>query len=191
MREYTTTVEATLEECQALAKRFELRDLRTLSADLSLRAPERSNAGTVLTVKVVGTIQAHLTQTCVRTNEDFDVEVELPLVAIVKPVSMSQMLGTSMDEDDQERGNKPKNKASPKIHNSNQISNLNDVMDLQEMLNRMDDEEEDSLVEDEAIYSLATGILDVGELVAQTFWLNLDPYPKKPGTGPIEIEISG
>jgi len=34
-------------------------------------------------------------------------------------------------------------------------------------------------------------MLDMGELVSQTFWLNLDPYPKKPGSGPVEFTISG
>jgi len=47
------------------------------------------------------------------------------------------------------------------------------------------------LVEDEAVYSLSSEQLDVGELIAQTFWLQLDPYPKKPGTDPVVWEISG
>ena len=48
-----------------------------------------------------------------------------------------------------------------------------------------------NLVEDESIYSIDSGVLDVGELIAQSFWLQLDPFPKKPGTGPIEYEITG
>jgi len=47
------------------------------------------------------------------------------------------------------------------------------------------------VVEDEGIYSLSSDQLDVGELIAQTFWLELDWYPKKPGTDPMEFEISG
>ena len=49
---------------------------------------------------------------------------------------------------------------------------------------------EDVLMEDQAIYS-TTGILDLGELVAQTFWLSVDKYPKKPGTDPIQFSITG
>jgi hypothetical protein len=51
--------------------------------------------------------------------------------------------------------------------------------------------DEDAMIEDENIYSATTGKLDVGELVAQVFWVNLDPYPKKPGTSPVVYEISG
>jgi hypothetical protein len=64
-------------------------------------------------------------------------------------------------------------------------------VELQNILDDIEGEYDDLLVEDESIYSLLTGTLDVGELVAQSFWLNLDPYPKKPGSGPIEISISG
>jgi hypothetical protein len=53
-----------------------------------------------------------------------------------------------------------------------------------------DEEEDASLMEDEAIYCV-NGALDVGELVAQLFWLQLDPYPKKPGTTPVQRSITG
>ena len=46
------------------------------------------------------------------------------------------------------------------------------------------------LMEDEAIYSTES-LLDVGELVSQLFWLQLDPYPKKPGSKPIQTSITG
>ena len=45
-----------------------------------------------------------------------------------------------------------------------------------------------TIVEDLAIFSSVTGILDVGELIAQSFWLQLDPFPKKPGTRPVQME---
>ena len=46
-----------------------------------------------------------------------------------------------------------------------------------------------TIVEDLAIFSSVTGILDVGELIAQSFWLQLDPFPKKPGTRPVQMEL--
>ena len=66
-----------------------------------------------------------------------------------------------------------------------------DVLELQKLLQDDLGNEEDVLMEDESIYSTTGGFLDVGELVAQLFWLELDPYPKKPGTGPIQRSITG
>ena len=73
------------------------------------------------------------------------------------------------------------------------------MMDLQRMLESQlqggDDLslllDDDDSIEDQSIYSAVDGRFDAGELVAQTFWLNLDPYPKKPGTSPIQTSISG
>jgi hypothetical protein len=63
-----------------------------------------------------------------------------------------------------------------------------DVMELQRMLQY--DMSDDDVMEDEAIFPL-DGMLDIGELVAQLFWLKLDPYPKKPGTDPVQRSITG
>ena len=190
-RDYKLEIEATPEECEALGVRFEIRKISSLKASLSLRPPQSgSSTGGLLTVEVKGTIQAHLTQTCVRTNEDFEVDVEIPLYSVVRPVSNN--FGFDEEEEEKkdfERANS-KSKKPPKMR-TDRLSNLNDMMELQKMLELMDEEGEDDFIEDEAIYSLSTGSLDVGELVAQTFWLNLDPYPKKPGSEPIEFSISG
>jgi hypothetical protein len=188
-RDHQLTIEANEEECASLAKRFDLKNLASLQAELSLRPPPQytSNSGGILTVEVEGKIVAHLTQTCVRTNEDFELDVEFPIYSVVKPVAANFML-----EDVGDGGDKPV-KAKKKTSNnlrSDRVHNVNDMMELQNMLGQLDDYDED-VVEDESIYSLATGSLDVGELVAQSFWLSLDPYPKKPGTGPTEISISG
>ena len=59
---------------------------------------------------------------------------------------------------------------------------------IQDML--QDFELEDDVIEDEAVMG-SDGMLDVGELVAQLFRLKLDPYPKKPGSKPINISFSG
>jgi uncharacterized metal-binding protein YceD (DUF177 family) len=138
-----------------------------------------------LTVEVQGTIVAHLTQTCVRTNEDFEVDVEFPVESVVKPMSNTFVFEEQGEDKPAKATKKPTKLRSDRLYN------MNDIMELQEVLGRIDEEEDSTVVEDEAVYSLATGSLDVGELVAQTFWLNLDPYPKKPGTGPMEISISG
>ncbi len=62
---------------------------------------------------------------------------------------------------------------------------------LQELMEEYDAEEKlEEVIEDENIYNDDDGVLDVGELVAQLFRANLDPYPKKPGTKPINISFS-
>ena len=63
-----------------------------------------------------------------------------------------------------------------------------DVLALQRLLQDVD--VEDSVIEDEGVYT-TDGQLDVGELVAQLFWLKLDPLPKKPGSDPIQASITG
>jgi hypothetical protein len=71
-----------------------------------------------------------------------------------------------------------------------------DVADLQSLLQdaEIDDTFDSSaaatLMEDEAIYS-TTSLLDVGELISQLFWLQLDPYPRKEGSGPVQFSITG
>ena len=185
-RDFQTTIEATADECSKLAKRFELCHLESLKADLLLSLPSHYNSrgGGALTVQVEGSILATLTQTCVRTSENFEVTVEFPLTVIVKPVS-SHFESDGRGVDDAQRIKKKKVARNDRSF---------DTMELQQMIERQVDEFEfdvDEIVEDEAIYSAASGMLDMGELVSQTFWLNLDPYPKKPGSGPMEFTISG
>jgi hypothetical protein len=220
IRDYTVSITAKQEECQALADRFELTDLTQLQANLQLRPAISGFAGSsnLPVIEVEGSITSHLTQTCVRTNEKFEVDVEFPLYALVKPMSRDDVLTMPLDDDygynkdEDERSskrnkkskqNKKQNKAKFKASSKN-VYSLQDVFDLQSALEANEAYLEDandpssagsgaeaSLIEDESIYSSTTGLLDVGELVAQTFWLQLDPFPKKPGTGPMEIEISG
>jgi uncharacterized metal-binding protein YceD (DUF177 family) len=188
-RDYTLDIVANEKECEALAKRFELKRLQALEADLSVRPSEAhqySKSRGFITVYVEGTISASLTQTCVRTNDDFPVNVEFTFQSIVKPTANNFVF----EENGEDRKS---NKATKKDTHLKgiQLQNLNDIVELQNILDNIEGEDDDLLVEDESIYSLLTGTLDVGELVAQSFWLNLDPYPKKPGSGPIEISISG
>jgi len=201
-------VQADIDECNGLAKRFGLKGLTRLDATISFRpAPDASGKGGSLPVEAEGTIEAHLTQTCVRTNEEFEVDLEIPLYAIVKPVTSNndddlrilQEQQQKQEEEDAASGKKKKVK-KPKtdvFHENKKVHNLSDIFDLQSAILEADffgmDGEAGAaeLVEDEAIYSLSSEQLDVGELIAQTFWLELDPYPKKPGSDPVQWEISG
>lgn len=189
-REYQTTIDATPEECSKLAERFELTHLESLKADLSLCLPPHHNnrGGGALTVQVEGSILATLVQTCVRTSEDFEVTVEFPLTAIVKPAA------GNLNMEDLGLEDAPPPKQKKKTKSATRKDQSIDMMDLQQMIERQVesvDYSSEEIIEDEAIYSAASGLLDIGELVSQTFWLNLDPYPKKPGSGPVEFTISG
>jgi hypothetical protein len=307
---YSMAITATESECQAIADRFGLTYLSKLQASVQIRpsssmmissssssmsgngsSTSSSSSSSIqdLPVEVEGSIIAHLTQTCVRTNEKFEVDVEFPIYSLVRPICMAHLMGgggsssswllgddviiepmegSSTKPKRQGSGtadgtptNKPiKKKKSEKrtqkqqIKKSRQGLDLKDVAALQAAIEASEeyrtgknsigrstardsnddlddddnsDEEDDddgnsshdssrsassrntfyyegntsssseaaassaALVEDESIYSSATGVLDVGELVAQTFWLQLDPYPKKPGTGPMEFTITG
>lgn len=142
-------------------------------------------------VQVEGSVVAQVTQTCVRTNEKFDVDVEFPLFAIVRPLD-----GSANDDDDlaelqgyfDEESRGRKKKKDKKVNAPEYNVNEMDMAKLQQMLQDFD--VEDDVIEDEAIYS-TSGMIDLGELVSQLFWLKLDPYPKKPGTYPIRTSITG
>jgi hypothetical protein len=216
-RDHQVSVKADAEECKALAKRFDLKGLTRLEAELSFRPATEamataSGAGGKLPVEAEGTIEAHLTQTCVRTNEEFEIDVEFPIYAVVKPVTSNNdedlrrlFLQEQEEEAAAEASGKKKKKKNintkkqPKddvFHENKKVHNLSDIFDLQAAIQEADifgDDEGGAadLVEDEAIYSLSSEQLDVGELIAQTFWLQLDPYPKKPGSDPVTWEISG
>lgn len=182
-RGYQTEITATQEECNALAKRFSLPSLASLEADLSV-SREMVQDG----VQVEGTVKATLTRKCVRTNDDFTEDIELPLFAIVRPVVPLSLLALQQQQLDEQFGSKQGN--SKKKQSRTQDFDAMDVAELQRLLQLDIQDEEDILMEDEAIYA-TDGPLDLGELVAQLFWLGLDPYPKKPGTDPVQRSITG
>ena len=229
-RDHVVTVKADEKERTALAERFDLKGITTLTAELNFRPAQDGLAelgyGGSFPVEAEGMIEAQLTQTCVRTNEEFEVDVEIPVYAIIRPVEsnyekLNGGINTStekqiQEEEDVEESNtkgKKKNKKNKKkkdnsFHENKKVYNLDDIFDLQTALQEADsfssgsgnsngnggsDDEDGAadVVEDEGIYSLSSDQLDVGELIAQTFWLELDWYPKKPGTDPMEFEISG
>ena len=168
-------------------------------------------------VEVDGTVSARVGQVCVRTAESFDVNLEFPLFAIARPVpSLSSASASSSsnsgggggwddldyfgkdnvydyeEEEETHVANKQQDKKNKRNKNSIRAPDRNidemDILALQRLLQDVD--VEDSVVEDEGVYT-TDGKLDIGELVAQLFWLKLDPLPKKPGTDPIRMSITG
>lgn len=180
-RDYIQTLEATKKECEDLAKRFDLPRIDQLAAKLHMRSEQRSRGNGVV---VEGTVNATLARVCVRTGGVFDEKVHIPLVALVRPTApISQVLSKQFDR----RNNQPQGTSLELIKADENIG----MLELQALLGQdISEEEEDSLIEDEAIYSV-NGLLDAGELVAQLLWLSLDPYPKRPGSSPVHITISG
>lgn len=198
-RDYMIEVEAKEDELQNLATRFDLRDLFRLQAEVALRR-ERMSEGKAPGVEVEGTIKARVTQQCVRTGEVFDVGVEFPLYCIVRPLALSsgpeeeELPPELLEYEQKENKKRNKNKRGEKRLNKEnggvktQALQQMDIMEIQKLLQDID--VEDDVMEDEAIYS-ADGILDIGELVAQMFWLKLDPYPRKPGSNFVQKSITG
>mmetsp|Transcript_24110 Transcript_24110/g.37208 ORF Transcript_24110/g.37208 Transcript_24110/m.37208 type:complete len:295 (-) Transcript_24110:148-1032(-) len=201
-RDYEFSINAKEEECLKLAERFDLANIAKLGADLSLRREggQNSRGGSrVFGVEVEGTVRATVTQTCVRSNEKFDVDLEFPIFAVVRPISLE----TSDDDDDDLGidaaaleaaagvGGGNRRKRGKEVKSARTTGNISDmdVMELQRLLQDFD--VEDDVIEDEAIYSSTNNMLDAGELVSQLFWLQLDPYPKRPGTGPVFSSIKG
>jgi hypothetical protein len=178
----------------------------------SLSGTSNSDLG----ILVAGSFSATFTRRCVRTNELFDVTIEdFPVECVVRPVVPSFVASpTAADADathqkdrTSQRSEQSKREKSHRRKNglvvggssggkSQQALNL---QDLQRLLRDEFDIDGDSLMEDEAIYprSIAAAdaggglVMDVGELIAQLFWLSLDPYPKKPGSEFIQRSITG
>lgn len=89
-----------------------------------------------------------------------------------------------------QRNNKKKKKRRKGVDMRDSNASLNELRmkEIEDLLQDYDLEED--IVEDENIFG-HDGMLDVGELVAQTFRLKLDPYPKKPGSEPVSYSITG
>lgn len=198
-RDYLVDLEASTEECKALANRFDLSDIAKLEASLKLRQESIGGKGYSTGVEVDGTVFASVTQRCVRTNEDFQVDLEFPLYCIVRPVAPLYALfnGGGIVEPDAASNVNANAKSSTEREdksNSKPRKNINigemDMMQLQRMLQQDISDEDDMLMEDEMIYP-TDGALDVGELVAQLFFLKMDPYPKKPGSDFTSFTITG
>ena len=90
-------VEATTEECNALAKDFGLPGIRSLSGDFKLKSSVKG-------VHVTGTVRADVTQICVVTLDSFDSVIEEDVEESERPlqwlkqgfVSMSAVSATNV-----------------------------------------------------------------------------------------------
>ena len=197
-RQYSVEIDASPEECKALASRFELPAIESLEASLSLSPEGNSAVESARGIVVQGTVRATVTRTCVRTNENFQVDMEFPVYSLVRPVQSSGPtptldLGKSVSFVELNRDNSSsKKKKDQSAYDEDAIDPM-ELLKIQSMLEGLEqngEDVDDILMEDEFIYA-TTGALDVGELVSQLFWLELDPYPRKPGSEFLQFSISG
>jgi len=206
-RQIDLSISAAEAERQALATRFRLTDIASLSADLTLQpALGLSTAGDESYIEAIGKVSAQVTQTCVRTNEEFQVDLEFHFNTVLKAMSSSRR-GSSTDElsagelqalesafnlDTQGRskrkgGKKPR---GVKGVRGGQSSRDLDDMGMKQLRDKLQEYEiTDEIIEDEACFC-TDGIVDVGEIVAQIFRSKLDPYPKKPGSDPVSYSFT-
>lgn len=131
------TIIASEKERQVLAERFDLVEIKNLTARLCVK-PERA----VLNFAVNGKLVADVVQSCVVTLE--------PL-----PAHVEQNIGVHF--------------ASPEFFQSGGATERD--------------------VEEDDMEPINDGIIDLGELVAQHLGLGLDPYPRKEGLPPVEVEF--
>lgn len=157
-------------------------------------------------IEVRGKVSTKVKQTCVRTNEDFDVDLEFNFDNTFKAVAASiQSSGGSSStlssgeleafeaasqlSDWSNRGNKRNKKQTTvkTVKGSQQRGNQLDVKELQKVLTEY--EVTNDIIEDESCFC-TDGIVDVGEIVSQVFRSKLDPYPKKPGSDPVRYTFT-
>jgi hypothetical protein len=183
VRDFHVELQASTDECDALAKRFQLKAISALQASLSMRPSITGDQD----IQVVGSMLASVTQICVRTNDSFEVSVEVPIDAMVRPVqpehALFQTLETVSPSKSQNNNNDAKKKKKQSQRTSSNSKGVDDIdlSQLQRLVNSDILHNDDTIMEDEAILTIG-GMLDVGELVSQLFWLSLDPYPRKPGS---------
>lgn len=216
------SVSATSSERENLAKRFRLSNITALSAEMVVQ-PALGDSDYTGCIETRGTITAQVTQTCVRTNEGFDVDLEFPFYTVLRAMEAVSTGGVERVETDNtlsegekaamdaaaqlggERqrkkkggsggsggggGGKQKRDKGVKGVRGGQSSRDLDAMGMKELQNILHEYEVlDEIIEDERCFS-TDGILDVGEIVAQTFRSKLDPYPKKPGTDPVSYSFT-
>lgn len=214
------SISASPEERQALATRFRLTRITSLSADLTVqpalgggnnafegggRGGEGArNAYSGECIEARGTVCAQVTQTCVRTNEEFDVNLEFSFDTVLRAMStpnsasdsksslsaqdVAALAASKLDDGKlssrSNRGGKRQRGGGVKgVRGGGQTSSqdLGDkkMKELKDIF--MEYEVTDEIIEDESCFC-TDGIVDCGEIVAQMFRSKLDPYPKKPGS---------
>mmetsp|Transcript_52226 Transcript_52226/g.62902 ORF Transcript_52226/g.62902 Transcript_52226/m.62902 type:complete len:277 (+) Transcript_52226:50-880(+) len=203
--DHSLTISANEDELKALAERFKLPAISLLKAELVFRSDSASKkkGGHGDTIQASGTITSTLTQKCVRTNEHFTVNLSFDIFSVIRPISSrsssssktiydpdeAMLSELSRFDDKSKKNNKKERKRQKRTQRSNEAGLIDDfaIQQLQELMQDFD--AEDDIIEDEGVCSGNT--LDAGEFVAQLFRLKLDPYPKKPGSEPINLSFSG
>jgi hypothetical protein len=194
------SISATESERYALATRFRLSNITALSAELvvqpALGMEGRRSEDNCIEAR--GTVSAQVKQTCVRTNEDFDVDLEFTFDTTLKAMAATSASG-AMSAGEMEAlnaaaqldsGTSRKKKGNNKKHSvktfkGGQSTDL-DTTGLESLQNiLMEYEVTNDIIEDESCFC-TDGIVDVGEIVSQMFRSKLDPYPKKPGSVPVK-----
>jgi hypothetical protein len=156
-------------------------------------------------IEVRGTVSTQVQQTCVRTNEVFDVDLEFQFDTMLKAMAASGFHSSSsgsssgsakltsgelealnaaaqLSDRNMRGGGKRKNKQTTvkTVKGGQQSTNSVDMNELQKVLTGYEITNSD-IIEDETCFC-TDGIVDVGEIVSQVFRSKLDPYPKKPGS---------
>ncbi len=212
------SITASPEERQALANRFRLTKITSLTADLVVQpalgggnnAFEGGGRGGVTyngeCIEARGTVCAQVTQACVRTNEEFDVNLEFSFETVLRAMSTSSNSasdsnsslssqdvaalsasqigeGKSSSQSKRRVGKNQRGGGVKGVRGGRETSSkdLGDkkMKELQDIF--MEYEVTDEIIEDESCFC-TDGIVDCGEIVAQMFRSKLDPYPKKPGS---------
>ena len=212
------SISATSSEREALAKRFRLSNISALSAEMVVQPAVGDNDDTGC-IEAKGTITAQVTQTCVRTNEGFDVDLEFPFHTVLRAMeAAATSTGGGVDTADslsegelaaldaaaqlgggRQRkkkggggggGGKQKRDKGVKGVRGGQSSRDLDAMGMKELQNILQEYEVlDEIIEDDSCFC-TDGIVDVGEIVAQIVRSKLDPYPKKPGTDRVSYSFT-
>ncbi|KAL7551443.1 hypothetical protein ACHAWF_016786 [Thalassiosira exigua] len=204
------SISATPSERHVLAARFRLTNITALTAEMSVQPaiPGSGGDGNIDgggCIEARGTVCAQVTQTCVRTNEEFDVSLEFSFDTVLRAMASSRSVGSPGKEalsegeaaaldaaSSMENGRSRKKKWGDKQRGVKGVrggQSIDDVgmKQLQDIF--MEYEVTDEIIEDESCFC-TDGIVDCGEIVAQMFRSKLDPYPKKPGTDPVSYSFT-
>lgn len=214
------SITATSSERSALAARFRLSNISALSAELVIQPTfgvglgggrgtggggggGRANDNECIEAR--GTVSAQVTQNCVRTNEEFDVDLEFSFDTIFRAMAVPGSSSSEGGDANLSAGEQAALDAASKLDDAGprkkkggkkqrgvkgvgggQNLDTMGMKELQDVL--MDYEVTEEVIEDEGCFC-TDGIVDAGEIVAQMFRSKLDPYPKKPGSVSLYTDI--
>jgi hypothetical protein len=213
------SITASPQERQALATRFRLTKISALTADLVVQALGGGNnayegvgsrgRGTYNgeCIEARGTVCAQVTQACVRTNEEFDVNLEFSFDTVLRAMSTSSNSASDSNSSlssqdaaalsafqigEEKSSSRSKSRGGKNQRGGRGVKGVRGgretlsqdlgekkMKELQDIF--MEYEVTDEIIEDESCFC-TDGIVDCGEIVAQMFRSKLDPYPKKPGS---------